>query len=361
MRGWLVDHLESNPVPTIWIGNDMGSLDQAFARRFDIVLEMNAPPRAQRTEMIRRHAGNWLDEGQVRKLAQVESLSPATLRRAARVVAGARLRSAKGAQAMERLIDQSLRVQSHNPRRDPIPKLVAPDYDPSLSHASAYLEIIAQGLARTGEGRLCLYGPPGTGKSAFGHWLGGRLGRPVLLRRASDLLGPYVGQTEEKIATAFRMAREDGAILQIDEVDGFLADRQQAQRSWEASLVNEMLTQMESFKGIFVASTNLMQGLDPAALRRFDAKVLFGYLRSDQAWRLLLRACGQCGLAIPEEGQEEIRSRLAASVALTPGDFAAVARRHRFEPFADVVALVAALEAECRLKPGVATRRMGFV
>ena len=46
---------------------------------------------------------------------------------------------------------------------------------------------------------------------------------------------------------------------------------------------------------------------------------------------------------------------------LTPGDFAAVARRHRFEPFADVDGVVAALEAECRLKPGVATRRIGFV
>lgn len=360
MRGWLIDQLENNPVPTIWIGNDVLSLDPAFARRFDIVLEMNAPPRAQRTEMIRRHAGQWLDEDRVRKLAQVETLSPATLRRAARVVSGTGMRAERGAQAMERLVDQSLRVQSRNPRRNPIPPLMACNYDPSLSHASADLEAIADGLARTGEGRLCLYGPPGTGKSAFGHWLGERLGRPVLLRRASDLLGPFVGQTEENIAEAFRSAQQDGAVLQIDEVDGFLSDRQRARTSWEASLVNEMLTQMESFRGVFVASTNLMQGLDPAAMRRFDAKVLFGYLRDEQAWRLLVRLCEQCGLASPD-GQAAIRSRLSNVRVLTPGDFASVARRHRFEPFADVDGVVAALEAECRLKPAAATRRIGFV
>lgn len=360
MRGWLLDQLECNAVPTLWIGNDMGSLDPAFARRFDIVLEMNAPPRAQRTEMIRRHAGRWLEEGQVRKLAQVQNLSPATLRRAARVVSGAGLRATQGAQAMEGLIRQSLRVQSRNPGRDPLPPLVVPDYDPSLSHTSANLEAIADGLARTGEGRLCLYGPPGTGKSAFGHWLGERLGRPVLLRRASDLLGAFVGQTEENIAKAFRTAQQDGAVLQIDEVDGFLGDRQQARARWEASLVNEMLTQMEGFRGIFVASTNLMHGLDPAALRRFDAKVLFGYLQPDQSWRLFVRLCGQCGMAAPAESSPS-RARLAAAATLTAGDFSAVARRHLFEPFLNPLALIEALEAECRLKPDVTTRRVGFV
>lgn len=41
-----------------------------------------------------------------------------------------------------------------------------------------------------------------------------------------------------------------------------------------------MLTQMESFAGVFIASTNLMDGLDSAALRRFDLKVKLDYLRA---------------------------------------------------------------------------------
>ncbi|MBW6608203.1 ATP-binding protein, partial [Salmonella enterica subsp. enterica serovar Weltevreden] len=86
---------------------------------------------------------------------------------------------------------------------------------------------------------------------------------------------------------AFRKAQNDGAVLLIDEVDSFLQDRRGAQHNWEVSEVNEMLTQMESFSGVFVASTNLMEGLDQAALRRFDLKVKFDYLRADQAWALL--------------------------------------------------------------------------
>ena len=103
-----------------------------------------------------------------------------------------------------------------------------------------------------------------------------------------------------------------------------------------------------------------MNGLDPAAMRRFDAKILFDYLLPDQTWRMLLRLCEQCGIEPPGENAR-LSARLATNRALTPGDFAAVARRHRFETFRDASALVAALEAECRLKPGVATRRMGFV
>ena len=77
------------------------------------------------------------------------------------------------------------------------------------------------------------------------------------------------------------------AILLIDEVDSFLQDRRNAERSWELSGVNEMLTQMESYQGIFIASTNLMSSVDSAALRRFDLKVSFDYLNGEQAWQLL--------------------------------------------------------------------------
>ena len=46
---------------------------------------------------------------------------------------------------------------------------------------------------------------------------------------------------------------------------------------------------------------------------------------------------------------------------LTPGDFAAIARRHRFEPFQTVDAVVAALRSECALKEDGRRGRMGFI
>jgi len=50
-----------------------------------------------------------------------------------------------------------------------------------------------------------------------------------------------------------------------------------------------MLTQVESFEGLLVVSTNLIDGFDQAALRRFDAKVPFGYLLPGQVEALLQR------------------------------------------------------------------------
>jgi len=166
----------------------------------------------------------------------------------------------------------------------------------------------------------------------------------------------YVGGNEKNIAGAFAQAQEEGAVLLIDEVDGFLQDRRGAQRGWEVSMVNEMLTQMESFPGVFVASTNLMEGLDPASFRRFDLKVKFDFLRTGQAIELLRRHCADNALPAPTAADE---GRLSGLQALTPGDFAAVRRQHRFRPVTSANAWVVALEAECDLKTGP-KRAIGF-
>jgi len=133
----------------------------------------------------------------------------------------------------------------------------------------------------------------------------------------------------------------------IDEVDSFLRDRRDVQHGWEANMVNEMLTQMESFPGVFIASTNLMDGFDPAALRRFDLKVKFDFLQPEQARELLRRHCGRLGLATP---QPQMLNRVMRLPQLTPGDFAAVLRQHRFRPIESAAALISALEAECAVK-----------
>lgn len=78
----------------------------------------------------------------------------------------------------------------------------------------------------------------------------------------------------KNIASAFSEAERDNAVLLIDEVDSFLRDRRDAKASWEVTQVNEMLTQMEQFQGVLIASTNLIEGFDQAALRRFDLKLL---------------------------------------------------------------------------------------
>lgn len=118
-----------------------------------------------------------------------------------------------------------------------------------------------------------------------------------------------------------------------------------------------MLTQMESFPGIFIASTNLMDDLDQAALRRFDLKLKFDFLLSDQAWSLFNRCCTALELTLPENSLKRTLDRLSNA---TPGDFAAIMRRHRFKPLQSAHEMISILADECRLKEG-SSRSIGFI
>ena len=128
--------------------------------------------------------------------------------------------------------------------------------------------------------RILAYGMAGSGKSEFAKALAKELDKPIMLKKASDLLSMWLGKSEQNIAKAFSEAEQKGAILVLDEVDSFLQDRSGAYHSWEVTQVNEMLTQMESFSGIFIATTNFMTNLDKASIRRFDMKIEFKPLDS---------------------------------------------------------------------------------
>lgn len=363
-KAWINRLLEENPVPTLWISNSVSCIDPAYLRRFDLVIEIPVPARRQRAELIESAVGDLLTTRAKARLSAIEQLPPALLTRAVDVVhlaqsdpAGAAAHADTGA-VIERLIGGTLKACGQDALLRASAAELPDTYDPTLSCADEDLPSLAQGLARVGSARLCLYGPPGTGKAAWAQWLARELDKPLLVRRASDLLSMWVGESEKRIAEAFESALRDGAILLIDEVDSFLQDRRDARQSWEITQVNEMLTQMEAFAGIFIASTNLMDNLDAAALRRFDLKVQFQYLKQDQARALYQRHSESMRLSNPGESVWRVLDGLHM---LAPGDFAVVARQHRFRPFEDHVGVLEALRAEVALKPGVGKRGMGFV
>ncbi len=169
---------------------------------------------------------------------------------------------------------------------------------------------------------LLLYGLPGTGKSEFVYYLGHILGKEVLLKRASEIRSCWVGETEQNIAGAFAEAQETDSILFFDEADTFLFPRKSARQSWEISFTNEILTQLESFKGTVFFATNDMDGLDHAALRRFKFKIEFKLLTPEGNLifynTLLKRLASDSDLSAGEViAIKDIKN-------LTPGDFAVV-------------------------------------
>jgi SpoVK/Ycf46/Vps4 family AAA+-type ATPase len=358
MKGWINKLLEENQVPSFWLSNNLRCLDNAFIRRFDYVIELNAPPRSVRSKILDQYL-DGIDVSTAWKsgMAEHEYLNPAVVERAAKVIEVAKQKQPElhAEKALERILGNTLEALglSRSPRNT---VQCVTDYRLDILNTDCNLLDVCDGLREHGEGRLCLYGPPGTGKSAFGRYLAEALDRPLMMRRASDILSLYVGVAERNMAKMFRDATEENAVLLLDEADTFLRDRNGATRSWEVSEVNEMLTQMESFEGIFIASTNLMGSLDAAALRRFDMKVKFDYLKPEQAWQLFLDTAAKLQLEVSEMDC----AKLTKLVLLTPGDFANVVRQSRLRKIESTQELIDRLIAECQVKPEGMKQAIGF-
>ncbi len=358
-KSWINHILENNAAPTFWISNVITEIDPAYVRRFDYVLRVGQPPREAREALLVRTCGDLLPPVTLRRLSAHPQLAPALITRAAQVLGDIQATRSKETYQTDlvRMIDHTLRAQGHSPISETLESPLPPFYDPRFINTAEDPEKILEGIRRTGSARLCLFGPPGTGKTAFGRYIAEKLGRRLHLVRTSDILGPYVGMTEANLAEAFAQARSSKSVLLIDEVDSFLQNRSHARHGWEITAVNEMLTQMENFPGVFIASTNLMDDLDPAAMRRLDLKLKFLSLRPDQAAELLSKHLNAADL--PPAKPEDIRE-LSRLHLLTPGDFAAVDRRHRFYALTDAAAFVRALAAECAQKTPHNRGSIGF-
>jgi len=358
-KGWMNRMLESNKIPAIWITNDIHSMDPAIIRRFDMSIEIPIPPKAKRKEIIEQDCGDILSEKSIDKIAKNEAIAPALVTRAAKVVNSIADSNTDKDKAFESILNNTLKAQGYPKIQNATEESLPKSYNPAYINTDANLKDLAKGIKEHPNARICLYGVPGTGKSAFGKWIAQYTDKPFVLKKGSDLISMWVGGTEKNIANAFREAKEEGAVLVFDEVDSFLQDRRNAKNSWEVTQVNEMLVQMENFDGIFIATTNLMSGLDQASLRRFDMKLEFGYLKPKQAWKLFVDECKSLDIAIEDSGQ--VKNRMKSLTQLAPGDFAAVRRQNKFRSVKSADAFLDRLEEELSLKECSEDVKMGFL
>jgi SpoVK/Ycf46/Vps4 family AAA+-type ATPase len=207
---------------------------------------------------------------------------------------------------------------------------------------------------------LLFYGPPGTGKSELARHIAGRMDREIICKRISDLQSMWVGAGEKNIKAAFQEAEAEEAVLIIDEADSVLFSRDRARNSWEISFTNEFLTQMEKYRGILVCTTNRLDDLDPASLRRFNHKVGFDYLTpigNLLFYDLFLSSLTHAQLDDPH------RKQVKAMQNLAPGDFKVVRDRYSFYPKEDINhhTLIETLKKEAELKNyNKNSRQIGF-
>lgn len=359
-KAWMNTLLETNPVPTIWVSNEVSHIDPAYLRRFDLSFEIGVPPLYVRKRIIRKHLnGLRLASSIIDKCAQHEELSPAQFQKAAKVSRIIADRGGDGDATFECVLENSMALLQQTAQSNTM-DLSGAYYRLDCLNADCDLPRLVEQLSHAENpcGAICFYGAPGTGKSALAHYLSQASERPLMVRRASDILSPYVGVAEQKIAQMFKQAEQEQSILLLDEADSFLADRKSAKASWEITQVNEMLTQMESFKGLFICSTNLMVRLDEASLRRFALKIRFDYLKPEQRWQLFSEHIGRRARV----DEVHCRSKLNQMNNLTPGDFACIRRQSALlgEHLSPETWLLR-LALECHAKPDQGSRSIGFV
>ncbi len=115
---------------------------------------------------------------------------------------------------------------------------------------------------------------------------------------------------------------------------------------------------MENFEGIFIATTNLMDNLDKASLRRFDLKLEFNYLKPIQSWKMFKEFAKDLKIS---KVDKRLKKELENFKQLTPGDFAAVIRQNRFRPIKTAEDFITRLKDEVAVKNIQSNKVMGFL
>ena len=350
--------MESNPVPAVWISNKVNQIDKAYLRRFDYSVSFPTPPHGVRVSMARHHLDRFdPPKAWIEQLATNDEITPGQFEKAAKVGRiGGRGDNSLARELVENVLHRSTSLLGQ--RRASNRNVMRTGYSLEWLNTDVPIPTLVEGIRLRPRGTFCFYGAAGTGKSELARYLADQTGKELVVQRASDILSPWVGVAEQNIAAMFDQARQQDAVLVLDEADSFLTDRRTALRSWEVTQVNELLTQMEAFEGVFICTTNLMEKLDPASLRRFAFKVRFDPLTSDQRWSMFQWELVRLG----GTGEDAIRfeEQVRGLDGLTPGDFAVAARQ--FELWgtpATAARLCEQLHRECDVKEGTSVR-IGF-
>jgi len=355
-KAWINKILENNNVPTIWITNNINSIDNAIIRRFDMSIELPIPSKSVRKEIIKKHSNNILDQESIENLAEHENIAPALISTAVKVTNN--LADTEKKKALLQLINNTLKAQGYPEVVKNAEAVLPKNYSLEFVNTDSNLEELVEGIKEHKSARICFYGASGTGKSAFAKHIAKMLDRPFIIKSGSSLISKWVGETEKNIANAFREATEEEAVLIFDEVDGFLAERGQAKVNWEVTQVNEMLVQMEKFQGLFVATTNLIDHLDQASLRRFDLKLEFKTLEPQQLEKIFISYSEELKLETPTS--QEIH-QIKSLKNLSPGDFATINRQSKFRKINSALEFIKRLKEEMKLKKLQDGKSMGFM
>ncbi len=151
------------------------------------------------------------------------------------------------------------------------------------------------------DARIIFYGAAGTGKTMTAYSLAKSLKRQVLAFDCSKILSMYVGESEKNVRKIFDTFYElsektkTEPILLLNEADQFLGARSSGNITGSDQMHNQMqnifLEQIENFRGMLIATTNLLENIDKAFSRRFNYKIEFkkpDKAQREELWKKML-------------------------------------------------------------------------
>lgn len=136
---------------------------------------------------------------------------------------------------------------------------------------------------------VLLYGAPGTGKTESVMQIAKETGRSIVHVDISEAKSAWFGESEKRIKKIFtsyknacEIAEKKGELMPIllfNEADALISKRKSDTSGncaqTENAIQNIILEELESLKGIFIATTNLASNMDSAFERRFLFKIKF--------------------------------------------------------------------------------------
>lgn len=143
---------------------------------------------------------------------------------------------------------------------------------------------------------MLFYGPPGTGKTELVKQIAKMHGRIVLQVDIASIKNMWVGESEKNLKGVFKEYAkaikfyQNTPILLFNEADALLGERHSVQNAVDQmlnSMQNILLQELEDFKGIFIATTNLIKNIDRAFDRRMLYKLKFENPDEETRYRIL--------------------------------------------------------------------------
>jgi transitional endoplasmic reticulum ATPase len=300
--------LENATIPTIFTANHV-YMETSFLRRMKYTAEFKVHSAKTRIKTWNKYGEKIFNETQKKQFAKTFDITPWDIQRVCEIIA------LNPKENVVDVVQQIDRMNRWGRKREFKLTESSKVYDLSLLNTNVNVNSFVDQLKSVDKKwNMLLSGPSGTGKSQLVHYLGEQFNKNVLVKKPSDLISAWFGETEQNIAQSFEQAYQEDSILLIDEAETFLTNKEGKSAEYMKSIANEFLVQTQLRKCDFAITTNYEKSLEQAFLRRFQIKIKFNYMTKDQKLKMF-------NMYWNREPDELI---LNDQYVLAPGDFETV-------------------------------------